>query len=529
MKYRENQRRRQLPGPAPRRLTAWPAPAEHPGVSSPPATSKRAHSLALRAVISLVLMVGFYVLALAMALGVLWLPYAEWRYANRVDGRLVGFSLVGAFLILQSIVPRRDTFVAPGPRLSEEQQPKLFEQLRGVAASAEQEMPSEVYLVADVNAWVSQRGGLMGLGARRIMGVGLPLLQAVSVPQLRAILAHEFGHYFGGDVKLGPLVYRTREALVRTVVTLHEHSTLLKKPFEWYAALFFRVTHGVSRHQELQADALAARVAGASALASGLRKVHGAALAFEPYWAQEVTPVLEAGYRPPLAAGFSRFLDQPDITGKVQEAVEADAREGKADPYDTHPSLRDRLQALGSPEASDAPDALPAIALLDGVPELERELLAPAAASREGGLAPLEWEQVGPAVYVPQWERILKECGAALAGLDAASLATADWPALGRAAARALDGSAPADPSGDERFAQYLVGAAVGLSLVRRGFEIDAPPGAPLVLARDGMRVDVFELRARLAADPDGWRAFCAEVGLEGPLGRPSCGSRPGT
>lgn len=481
-----------------------------------------ARSLALRAAIALVLMAGFYALALAVAGVLLWLPYAEWRYADRIDLRLLAFCLVGAFLILQSIVPRRDAFAAPGPRLSVERQPRLFAELHGIASAAAQDMPAEVYLVADVNAWVSQRGGVLGLGGRRIMGLGLPLLQAVSIPELRAILAHEFGHYFGGDVKLGPLVYRTREALVRTVVALHEHSRLLKKPFEWYAALFFRVTHGVSRHQELQADALATRVAGAPALCSGLRKVHGAALAFEPYWSQEVAPVLDAGYRPPLAAGFSRFLEHPAITRNVYEAVETEAREGKADPYDTHPSLRDRLLALGSPEpSSSALPGEPAISLLDAVPDLESGLLAHLAAAAPGGLKPLAWEQVGPAVYVPQWEALLKEHGASLGGLVPASLPSIDWAALGRRLVQAAGApeAPPADSSRDERFAQFLVGAAVGLALVKRGFQVEAPPGAPLVLVRGEHQVEVFALRKRVEDDAAGWLSFCAEVGLDEPLG----------
>ena len=250
-------------------------------------------------------MAGFYGLAAGMAFALAWIPYATWTYGHRFNLRLAAFCLGGAYLILRAIVPSRDRFEAPGPRLRSERQPRLFEEIRGIAAASGQEMPAEVYLVPDVNAWVAQRGGVMGVGGRRIMGLGLPLLQAVSVSEMRAIVAHEFGHYFGGDVKLGPLIYRTREALVRTVIALHQHSGFLQKPFEWYAALFFRVTHAVSRHQELQADALAARIAGADALARGLRTVHGAGLAFGTYWAQEVAPVLGAGYLPPLAVGPS--------------------------------------------------------------------------------------------------------------------------------------------------------------------------------------------------------------------------------
>jgi len=41
------------------------------------------------------------------------------------------------------------------------------------------------------------------------MVIGLPLMQIMTVSQMRAVLAHEFGHYYGGDTKLGPWVYRT--------------------------------------------------------------------------------------------------------------------------------------------------------------------------------------------------------------------------------------------------------------------------------------------------------------------------------
>ena len=37
-----------------------------------------------------------------------------------------------------------------------------------------QTMPEEVYVVNAVNAFVAQRGGIMGIGSRRVMGIGLP-------------------------------------------------------------------------------------------------------------------------------------------------------------------------------------------------------------------------------------------------------------------------------------------------------------------------------------------------------------------
>ena len=78
--------------------------------------------------------------------------------------------------------------------------PRYVRTLEDIARATGQTMPAEVYLVPSVNAWVSQRGGIMGLGSRRVMGLGLPLMQLLTPHQLRAVLAHEFGGWYEADV-----------------------------------------------------------------------------------------------------------------------------------------------------------------------------------------------------------------------------------------------------------------------------------------------------------------------------------------
>ena len=184
-------------------------------------------SLAGRAVLAVGLMLGFYILAVAMAGALLYIPYAEWTYAGKLHLKLALFCILGAGTIFWAILPRPDRFVPPGPALHPNDHPKLFEVLVGIATATQQEMPSEVYLTAEVNAWVMHRGGIMGFGSRRVMGLGLPLLEVLSVSQLRAVLAHEFGHFHGGDTKLGPWIYKTRAAIGRTQEGLTRHSSLV--------------------------------------------------------------------------------------------------------------------------------------------------------------------------------------------------------------------------------------------------------------------------------------------------------------
>jgi len=83
-------------------------------------------SLAGRAVLAVALMIGFYGLALAMAGGLLFIPYAEVAYAHRIHVKLTLACVVGAGIILWSILPRRDKFVPPGPPLDRKKHPKFY-------------------------------------------------------------------------------------------------------------------------------------------------------------------------------------------------------------------------------------------------------------------------------------------------------------------------------------------------------------------------------------------------------------------
>jgi heat shock protein HtpX len=131
---------------------------------------RQAPSVARRAALAVALLIGFYVFAIAIAAALLLLPYLEFRLIGRIEARLGLFAIIGAGAILWAIVPRPDRFEDPGPALVERDHPRLFEVLRAVARDTAQAMPSEVFLVPQLNAWVAQRGGVMGFGSRRVGG-----------------------------------------------------------------------------------------------------------------------------------------------------------------------------------------------------------------------------------------------------------------------------------------------------------------------------------------------------------------------
>lgn len=480
--------------------------------------SKPAPSLAGRAALTLALMIGFYVLALAIVAGLLWIPYAQVAYANRILLKPTLACLAGAGIILWAILPRWDRFTPPGPRLHPQEQPDLFRELRTIADATGQAMPAEVYLVPEVNAWVTERGGIMGIGSRRVMGLGLPLLQALSVSEVRAVVAHEFGHFHGGDTRLGPWIYKTRAAIGRTLENLRGQEWL-QVPFRAYAGLFLRLTLAVSRRQEYTADALASKVAGAQPLISGLRKIRGAALAFGPYWQQEVGPVLGVGVLPPFAEGFRRFLAHDRVRPAIAEAVTQSERDSATDPFDTHPCLKDRIAALGGEaEVHEVPDQRPAVSMLAGEPLLERALLGGLVESGPDSLRAVSWEDIGEAALVPSWQGVVRENASLVRNLT-----VDDVPAKARgwAPRQSVQRDDHIFDEGAERATRrFALAASFGLALRARGYRVHSQPGDPVTLeAPDGSRFDPFAQVEALAAGHMKdvvWVEQCRALGITG-------------
>lgn len=483
--------------------------------------STPSRSLFGRALLAVVLMIGFYALAVVIVLGLLWLLRLQFTETRHVSLKLVFVCVAGAGTILWSICPRIDRFEPPGPELDRARHPQLFTEIEDIARRVNQAVPAVVYLVPDINAWVSERGGIMGIGSRRVMGLGLPLLRVLTRSEFRAVLAHEFGHFHSGDTRLGPWIFKTRGAIGRTLDNLGSQGSLLQLPFLWYGKMFLRVTQAVSRRQEFVADELAAGVVGARPLGSGLRKVHGIGPAFQAYWSGECLPVLGAGFRPPLVEGFEAFVRVTEIARAIEQHVEDELESAKADPYDTHPPLRERLAAVAALPAGETPAEDPAaLTMLGEVGDLEQSLLVAIAGSENAStLKPVAWADVGTRVYVPRWRELAAANGAALSGLTPESLTAAgcqDAEFLGRFVS--LSGKSP-DASQRLDLAEAVIGSALVLAVLALGGELSAGPGEKVTVRRAGEALEPFGVVGALARSELGdatWLSRVDALGLRG-------------
>lgn len=480
-----------------------------------------ARSYTFRALLAIGLLVAFYLVALAIALGLLAIPYLEYTSLGRLHIKLALVCVVGSGVILWSLVPRRVPFEPPGPLLSESEQPRLFALLREVARKMGTEVPSEVYLVPDVNAFVTQRGGFLGFGSRRVMGIGLPLLAVANVSELRAILTHEYGHYAGGETRLGSFIYATRAAMGRTLHNLEQSgSALLHKPFEWMLQAYLRLTQAISRQQELAADEWSVRLNGQAAHTSALQLagVHGTGFSF--FLRDEVQPLVSSGMVPDnVFEGYRRFL-RSSTWQKLQPKIADSLRKEASDPYDSHPALEERLAFARKLQAPEVPvDDTPAWTLLSEPQALEVRF---SEALRGESHELVSWDGMASA-WAKMWGRMADRAQSRVPELKLGNLPelVSKPEALEQFAESVVPrmrGYRMPDRQEEVRgVASRYLGAWLGSVLSHNGWHCHTAPGEPLVLVHQGEQVDTMDLARRLVEGtlpPEELQRLAARTGM---------------
>ncbi|HTO47017.1 MAG TPA: M48 family metalloprotease [Burkholderiales bacterium] len=338
-----------------------------------------------------VLGIGFVAAALVAALGFVIGAAALILVSKKfVLIKIAWIPLVFSWMVLKAMWVR----IPPpeGRVIVRREAPQLFDEIEAVRRGVGAQHIHRVVVTPDFNAAVAQvpRLGLVGWPANYLV-VGLPLMASLTREEFRAVLAHEFGHLSRHHARFGNWIYRIRQTWYRLLAILeHEGSfatRMFAKFFDWYAPYFNAYSFVLARANEYEADRASARVAGAGAAGSALVAVHAKAAYLEnQYWEKLWAGVRDRAEPPtaPYSDLLARCKQLPADVGKAYAKVALDA---KPDLNDTHPSLAERLQALGVPARTRY--------------ELERsaadELLGPALASLAAEQDRRWHEQVAPA------------------------------------------------------------------------------------------------------------------------------------
>lgn len=422
----------------------------------------------LRALRTVALLLGFHALNLVLLAALAALDAAALHWApGPLAGKIVIVSVLLAVPVVRGLfmlrVPK-DEDVA-GLEVTEADEPRLWALVRDIADAAGTRAPDRIILTGDVNASVAERPRLLGLlPGPRSLHLGVPLMTGLSEAQLRAVLAHEYGHFTGGDTRLAAVVVRGRTQIARITEQFHskaDHKVAKERArqekaaakaaakgrktkeidtsgtgltyramariYTLYGNFSLRASLTTARDQEYAADLAAARIAGRDATASALREVPALAAAHEFYLECYATLGVRARLLPPRGeffGGFGRMLD-----ARTLELVQLRTQltDEPASPYDSHPPIAERVRRI---------EALPA----DGRAEEAKGGALALLASPERTLAALEdvvlTEEARTFRRTADWNELLNASMTdALASLDtplhrALAVYTKDRPTL---------------------------------------------------------------------------------------------------
>ncbi len=273
---------------------------------------------------ALVLLVGAAASALFFTVGPMYLV------ALCAVGTFMGF-----YALIRGLLFRRPE-LAPGRPLSRGVEPELYGLCTEVAAQLGTAPIDAIYLTPGTEIAVALLRG------RRTLILGWAALHGLTVQQLRAILAHEYGHFLSGDLKLSGLVRQVELSLLCMLRGMAEVGRgVYLNPAYWMLHLFLvlyrRVTLGWSRLREVMADRGAAQLYGGEAFAQGLAHVirqgatfDGAVAALLRRQADEQGEPLPSVYA--LLAAPSAALDLAQIDQAASAALWRSARDDESHP-----------------------------------------------------------------------------------------------------------------------------------------------------------------------------------------------------
>ncbi len=247
-----------------------------------------------------------------------------------------------------------------GERVTREEAPELFALVDDLSRKLATPRVHEVLVTPELNASVTQipRLGFLGWHRNYLM-LGLPLMKGLTVEQFRAVIAHELGHLSRGHARLGNWIYRLRLIWANLEQTYSQQAragaAVIRKFFGWYSPRFKAISFPLARANEFEADSASAQMTSPRAAAQALTGINVLA----SYLDRKFWPDIHAAAREHPEPGFSPYSG---FVGNEILRIPEDARQGwlkealsqRTSCADTHPSLTDRLQAIGC-EAEFAP------------------------------------------------------------------------------------------------------------------------------------------------------------------------------
>jgi Zn-dependent protease with chaperone function len=243
-----------------------------------------------------------------------------------------------------------------GRSLSREQAPLLWDFVAQTARRADAQMPDSVVVGLNEGFFVTEHPVVLVSGDKaptgRVLYLPLPYMAFLRRDEVAAIIAHELGHFIGEDTRYSlrfTPIYRDLTDAILAITNEHQSDddgwrALMTAPAslfgKWFLQSFDEAVHHWSRVREFAADRCSGRVAGTDAAARAL--LRSAVLQGIVDEALLRNREASAQRREGVLAMVRRFVGEQGLSDPHQHL-----EEHQAHPLDTHPTLKQRLAALG--------------------------------------------------------------------------------------------------------------------------------------------------------------------------------------
>lgn len=305
----------------------------------------------------------------------------------------VGISVRSGWLAIRKAVVRCRAIT-----IAKEQAPKLFKTVQNLCDEMQASTPNKIVLELGTNFFVTDAKVITfdGQYDSRTLCISAPLLHVVNSEEFKAIIAHELAHFTGDDLIYSRRFYPVYRGTVTALNDMANVGSSESDNSGWmrlalivpmwilqsYLEVFSRIERGISRRRELRADSLGAKASSTSTMTSALVKVYTYGLLWGQHSEEWIVEALNEGK---VFTNISNLFVQvftPEESLLKQIAQDSSSR--LTHPTDTHPSLKDRLSALGEQpllklgtEGESAADLFPDLATLEEkLTQIETSLVA---------------------------------------------------------------------------------------------------------------------------------------------------------
>lgn len=270
-------------------------------------------------------------LGLILAVVVIGFVY-EGMFNYTVDnyGTTILFLLIGGLPLVISVYLLRKPPV--GIKLKEEDSPKFFKDVKEISDKVGVSIPHGILISPTTEIAVT------GLAKKRLV-LGIATLNKLNKGELKSIIAHEMGHFYGGDTVVGYLIANLRLSfeLVRAFVP----SAVLSFLFAIISYVFTLITLAYSRQVEYRADIVASRIFGGKGFSSALVNYAAYANYFEEISWPSVHKL--AGQN----KMFKNIYDEAEKSyGKKENQMKKHIVSQKTSFLSTHPTIGDRIKKV---------------------------------------------------------------------------------------------------------------------------------------------------------------------------------------